>query len=136
MLWQINTYLLTYLLTHHIKTSIVWNALVFGLSLATDYIQNFMSDVGQILSEQGVPNAIKLDDVLVWGHSYSNCLAIIQRAVELFQYLCFSINFRKLTVIPSHTIEYFGVLLDSFNDCFSLTEAKRTETSAFSFCFG
>ena len=90
-----------------------------------------MSDVGRILSEQGVPNAIKLDDVLVWGHSYSNCLAIIQHEVELFQYFSFGINFRKLTVIPSHTIEYLGVLLDSFNACFSLTEAKRTKPLPF-----
>ena len=86
-----------------------------------------MLDVGRILSEQGVPNAIKLDHVLVWGPSYSNCLANIQCAVKLFQYFGFSINFRKSTLIPSRKIEYLGVLLDSFNACFSLTEAKHAK---------
>ena len=42
----------------------VWNALVFGLSPALDYFQYFMSDVGRILSDQDIPNAIKLDKVL------------------------------------------------------------------------
>ena len=87
-----------------------------------------MSDVGRILSEQGIRNAIKLDDVLVWGYSYANCLANIQCAAELFQYFSFSINFCKSTVIPSLKKEHLGVLLDSFNACFSLTEAKRVKS--------
>ena len=52
-----------------------------------------MPDVGRILSEQGIPNAMKLGDVLVWGHSYSNCLANVQHAVELFKYFSFSIDY-------------------------------------------
>ena len=54
----------------------------------------------------------------------------IQRAVELFQYFGFSINFRKSNVIPSRKIEYLGVL-DPFNACFSLTEAKRAKSLLF-----
>ena len=69
--------------------------------------------------------------VLVWGHSYSNYLANIQHAVELFQYFGFSINFHKSTIIPSRKIEYLGVLLDSFNACLSLTETKQAKALLF-----
>ena len=67
----------------------------------------------------------------MWGHLYSNCLANIQCAAELFQYFGFSINFCKSTIIPSRKIEYLGVLLDSFNACLSLTEAKREKSLLF-----
>ena len=67
----------------------------------------------------------------MWRHSYSNCLVNIQRAVELFKYFGFSINFCKSIVIPSRKIEYLGVLLDSFDACFALTKAKRAESPPF-----
>ena len=90
-----------------------------------------MNEVGQILSEEGVPNAIKLDDLLVWGQSYSDCLKNVQRAIQLLSYFGFKINFRKSVLSPCQQTEYLGTILDSSNVCFSLTKAKRAKCMLF-----
>ena len=76
-------------------------------------------------------NAIKLDDLLVWGQSYSDCLKNVQRAIQLLSYFSFKINFRKSVLSPCQKIEYLGTVLDSSNVCFSLTKAKRAKCMPF-----
>ena len=57
--------------------------------------------------------------------------ASIQRAVELFKYFGFNINFCKSIVIPSQKVEYLGVLLDSFNACFLLLRPNARKVCFF-----
>ena len=87
--------------------------------------------IGRILAGLGIPNAVKLDDFLFWGSSYSECLANVHCAIDLLQYWGFNINFRKSVIVPTQQIEYLRFLLNSSNVSFSVTKAKCVKSLPF-----
>ena len=46
-----------------------------------------------------MPNAVNLDDYLIWGNSFAECLEDVNRAVELLKYFGFKINVKKSVLI-------------------------------------
>ena len=58
-----------------------------------------MSGIGRILSDQDIPNLVKLDDFL-----HSECLQNISRAVLLLDYWGFKINVSKSILLPTQKV--------------------------------
>ena len=46
-----------------------------------------------------MPNTVNLDDYLIWGNSFAECLENVNRAVELLKYFGYKINVKKSVLI-------------------------------------
>ena len=105
----------------------VWNSLCFGWGPATDYFQSFMGDIGRILSDHGIENAIKLDHLLIWSDSFESCLEKANLAVELLNHFGLKINLDKSVLVPCQKLIYLGFLLDSSTCSFRISDQKRAK---------
>lgn len=67
---------------------------------------------------------IYLDDMLILGSSSNEVLGHLRSVVNLFLSLGFLINWKKSIVIPSQSIEFLGLEIDSRMWSFSLPKSK------------
>jgi hypothetical protein len=72
----------------------------------------------------GIRLVIYLDDILILNESKEGLLADID--IDLLQSLGFLINWEKSIIVPTQTIEYLGLIVDSTDRSFSLPDCKAT----------
>ena len=99
--------------------------LPFGLMEAPRIFTQILRRLAAKLRLQGLRTLFYLDDILITGRSYTECLRNTRIAVELLTSLGFTISPTKSCFTPSRRMEYLGFLVDTANFVFTLTPQKR-----------
>lgn len=102
-----------------------FNCLPFGLSTAPFVFTKLLKPVMQALREQGISLLIFLDDIIVIGQSYEECLTFTKSVSDLLIKLGFIINNEKSSLIPSKFCTYLGFTFDSVKMTMSLPAEKK-----------
>ena len=102
----------------------VFSVLCFGFSPAPDRFQDFITNECQVLRSQGVPCAVKLDDVLIYSEEKQNSLRATQLAISILEQAGFKINYSKSIISPSQVIDYLGYTLDARKQRFCVQKSK------------
>jgi hypothetical protein len=100
----------------------VFNCMAFGLSPAPRIFTKILKVVMAFLRRRGIRLVIYLDDILILNESKEGLLADID--IDLLQSLGFLINWEKSIIVPTQTIEYLGLIVDSTDPSFSLQDCK------------
>ena len=69
--------------------------------------------------------AAYLDDLIIFGNSYVECMNNLLTVIELLQSLGFVIHPRKTVFVPSNILEFLGFIVDSINMTVSVTREKK-----------
>lgn len=102
-----------------------FTCLPFGLSTAPFVFTKIMKPVVTYLRQQGCQSVIYLDDFLLFGDSYNECLINISKTCTLLKELGFLINEKKSQLIPSKRIQYLGFIFDSSRWVVELPSSKK-----------
>jgi hypothetical protein len=101
-----------------------FSCMAFGLAPAPRIFTKILKTVMAFLRRQGIRLVIYLDDILILNESKSGLEADINTVIDLLQSLGFLINWEKSIVVPTQTIEYLGLIVDSTDPSFSLPSSK------------
>lgn len=102
-----------------------FQVLPFGLNIAPYVFTKLMRPVMQYLRNQGLFSVIYLDDICLFGSTYSECKRNFEVTKNLLEFLGFNINLEKSKNIPSKTITFLGFLFDSADCTISVPPEKR-----------
>ncbi|KAI9555870.1 hypothetical protein GHT06_018387 [Daphnia sinensis] len=89
---------------HHRFLRFIWNGVVN---------QYLMKPIIAHLRKLGIRLLIYLDDMLILGSSHNEALGHLRTVVNLLVSLGFLINWEKSVVIPSQSIQFLGLEIDS-----------------------
>ena len=101
-----------------------FTCLPFGLSCAPWVFTKVMKPISIFLRSMGVRMIVYIDDILLMGDSPNQVESHLQALVFLLTNLGFIINLPKSITIPTQTIEYLGLLVDSTSLHLSLPGEK------------
>lgn len=90
-----------------------FNCLPFGLNTAPYVFTKVMKAVVGFLRNSGFLSVIYLDDLLLLGDTYKDCLDNINTLIKLLKDLGFILNEGKSCQIPSQTCNFLGFVLNS-----------------------
>lgn len=102
-----------------------YTCLPFGLCTAPFVFTKLLKPVMTKLRELGYLSVIYLDDILLFGSSFSDCRDNVQKTCCLLQKLGFVINIKKSQMVPSRTYKYLGFIYDSLKMTIELPQDKR-----------
>lgn len=102
-----------------------FNVLPFGLSTAPFIFTKIMKPVAKYLRSTGLLSTLYLDDWLLLGQSYQDCLTNIETTKELLISLGFIVNEEKSVLVPSQSCKFLGMIINSSNMTLSLPNEKR-----------
>lgn len=102
-----------------------FQVLLFGLNIAPYIFTKLMRPVVQYLRNQGLMSVIYLDDMLLFGDSYSACSRNYNLTKELLESLGFTINHDKSVDTPSQTANFLGFSLNSVEYTIGIPDDKR-----------
>ena len=105
-----------------------FNCLPFGLNVAPYVFTKLLKPVAAYLRKRGFTSVFYLDDILVIGRSYEECIDNIQETSTLLQELGFIINEKKSVMVPSQRCKYLGLIFDSKKMSVELTKEKIHQT--------
>jgi hypothetical protein len=98
--------------------------LPFGLSPAPRIFTLLMKKVKAKLGRLGIRTIFYLDDILVLGTSYLNCLANLQRALSILMQAGFLINWEKSCIVPMTSFTFLGMVWNFVEGTLALPENK------------
>lgn len=81
------------------------------------------------LRSQGVIVLAYLDDILIFGNNYDECMTNMEKIISLLQKLGFTVNREKSQLLPSKIVRYLGFMINSGNMLLSLPEEKKVSLS-------
>ena len=90
-----------------------FKALCFGLSTAPQVFSRVMAPVSAILHAMGIRMRRYLDDWLVQSSSWESLLRDLQTVLGLCHELGVVINREKSHLVPSHVVQYLGVVINT-----------------------
>lgn len=99
----------------------------FGLNTAPYIFTKLMRVVIAHLRQKGYQSVVYLDDILLFGDSYVNCLENVNASLLVLEKLDFIINKEKSRRSPSKTCKFLGFILDSHTMKLALPQDKRME---------
>lgn len=102
-----------------------FNVLPFGLSTAPYVFTKMTKPIVKTLRSGGFLSTIYLDDLILIGSSYQDCVDNILITKQLLCSLGFVINDEKSMLVPSNKCKYLGYILDSNRFEVSLPKEKR-----------
>lgn len=102
-----------------------YKCLPFGLSIAPFLYTKITKPIVAKLRAQGIVLVAYLDDTLIIGRDYNECLKFRDIALSLFRKLGFTINRDKSQLIPSQMVRYLGFEINSSTMRLILPEEKR-----------
>jgi hypothetical protein len=76
------------------------------------------------LGRLGIRSIFYLDDILVLGSTFHNCLSNLQRALLLLIEAGFIINWEKSSLVPTTNFTFLGMIWDSVEGALSLPQDK------------
>lgn len=101
-----------------------FNVLPFGLNTAPFVFTKIMKPVVGLLRSCGFMSSIYLDDLLLIGNSYDDCLENIAVTQQLLSALGFIINKDKCNLSPTTSCKYLGFIIDTKKFQISLPTEK------------
>jgi len=102
-----------------------FNCLPFGINVAPRLYTKLLRPVFRFLRAQSLISNSYLDDSLLIGFSYAQCLDNRNVTMALFESLGLKINLSKSQLVPSQRVKYLGFLLCSATMTIILPEAKK-----------
>lgn len=96
----------------------------FGLSVAPRLYTKLNKPIVAYLRSNGVLVVSYLDDMLVLGRAYDECMSSLRKVMSLLETLGFKINVEKSQLIPSQVVRYLGFIINSSTMTLSLPEEK------------
>ena len=106
--------------------------LPFGLSSAPRVFTKILKPMIAYLRNLGFVSCNYIDDALLIGSNYDECLINVQTRTELCESLGFVLNRKKSVLVPCQQIEFLGFIIDSTSMTISLP--KKKEDLIFSSC--
>ena len=103
-----------------------------GLASAPRIFTKLLKPALAYLRSRGHTIICYIDDCLLVSNDKDHLLKGINDALSLFDNLGLTINLEKSVLIPTHSIEYLGVIIDSINMTVTLTPRKQAKI--FSLC--
>lgn len=89
-----------------------FQCLPFGLSTAPFSFTKIMKPIVQFLRSEGILCVNYLDDFLILGSSYDDCLNKIRRTYNLMIKMGFLVNKEKSMLVPSRKFKFLGFIFD------------------------
>lgn len=102
-----------------------FNCLPFGLSIAPLIFTKIMKPVVEHLRLHGYLSTIYLDDILLIGKSYSECVENVNITKKLLNNLGFIVNQKKSNMDPKTSCNFLGFVIDTKQFCVKLPQEKR-----------
>lgn len=101
-----------------------YNCMPFGLNCAPLIFTKLMKPVLSFLRNKGFLSVLYLDDFLLLGSSFSDCVTNVNVTVQLVEKLGFIVNFKKSHLQPSQSVTYLGFVYNTKNMSISLPIKK------------
>ncbi|VDH93964.1 Hypothetical predicted protein [Mytilus galloprovincialis] len=101
-----------------------FTAMPNGLSPAPRIFTKLLKPVLSSLRKEGYVNCAYIDDILLVGDTYEECLNNVQETMKLFDSLGFTIHKEKSVVVPAQNIEFLGFSIDSVSMVVKLAPKK------------
>ena len=102
-----------------------FTCLFFGLCAAPQVFTKFFKPVISLLRKSNYKSVLYLDDFLLLGDTYKECVKNINITVKTLEMLGFIINVKKSKLIPSRNCKYLGFIFDSVSMTLQLPQEKR-----------
>ncbi|XP_035712588.1 uncharacterized protein LOC110855835 isoform X1 [Folsomia candida] len=90
-----------------------YNCIPYGLCTAALLYTKLLKPVISLFRATGILCVYYLDDLLIIGSSYSDCMKHLNFISNFLETLGFTINKGKSQLIPSQRVKYLGFLIDS-----------------------
>lgn len=103
-------------------------ALPFGLATAPYIFTKILRPLAAHLRERGFLSVIYLDDFLLFGDSFEDCVENVRVTLDSLDRLGFVINPHKCKLLPEQERKFLGFLLNSSTVSITLPEDKRMAT--------
>lgn len=104
-----------------------FTCLPFGLNIAPYYFTKLMKPVLACLRVKGFLSVAFLDDTLLIGRNFQECLNNVKSTTELFTKLGLSVHKEKSVLIPKNVIKFLGFIFNTVNYTISLPEHKQNK---------
>lgn len=102
-----------------------FNVLCFGLCTAPFVFTKLLKPVSQYLRSQGLISVNYLDDFLLIGQTYNECVNNVTKTMNVLQSLGFVINFNKSQITPKTECKFLGFIFNTNNMSIYLPEEKK-----------
>lgn len=102
-----------------------FKVLAFGINTAPYIFTKITKPIVKLLRSAGFISTVYLDDWLLFGNNYQQCLTNIHYTKRLLVSLGFIINEEKSVLQPSSRCKYLGMIIDSHNLLLCLPTDKR-----------
>lgn len=102
-----------------------FNALPFGLNTAPFVFTKITKPIVKLLRTAGLLSTLYLDDWLLLGRTYLDCVLNLNLTKKLLVSLGFIINEEKSIFVPSMTCKFLGMFINSHELTLSLPREKR-----------
>lgn len=109
------------------NTLLEFTCLPFGLNVVPYIFTKIMKPVVYHLRQLGLLSIIYLDDILLLGNTYNECMKNIQLTISLLEKLGFIINYKKIVLVPSQICNYLGFLYNSAQMTVELPASKKAK---------
>ncbi len=101
-----------------------FTCLPFGYSLVPRVFTKILKPVQSALRSRGIRVVFYLDDILIFGTTYDECLRNVQEVYELLFNLGFTINNAKSQMQPVRVLIFLGFIINSKDMLISLPTEK------------
>ena len=102
-----------------------FNVMPNGYKDAMRVFTKLLKPVFSHLREQGYESVIYVDDSLLHGDTFEECLENVKVTLECLQELGFIIHSKKSVLIPTQIIEFLGFIMNTKNMTLTLTSKKK-----------
>lgn len=102
-----------------------YKCLPFGLSTAPFVFTKLMKPLLSHLRGRGFISVLYIDDFLLIGQTYEDCLENIRETRRLLQEVGFVVNEKKSVLVPCQEIKYLGFIFNSVWMSMSLPREKQ-----------
>lgn len=96
----------------------------FGLGPAPGVFTKLLKPIASFLRQRGLRLVVYLDDILVVSHSKESAQEAVKQVTALFISLGFVIHEEKSVMVPTQSLEYIGLVIDTAALTFSLPPKK------------
>ena len=101
-----------------------FQGLPFELNTAPRVFTKLIKPIAAYLRKRGIRIIVYLDDFLILGSSIEESKANTQLTLDLLQWLGFTINWEKSVLVPTQSLTFLGLSIDSQTMLLSLPERK------------
>lgn len=106
-----------------------YNCLCFGINFAPMLFTKLIKPIMYVLRSKGHLSVVYLDDFLLLGHSYKDCLENVKETITILESLGFLINYNKSFLEPQQKCSYLGFEYNSVDMTIAIPDTKKQNLS-------